>query len=214
MELKDAIFTTLQFFVVLMIIILTVSYISFKIKKKKSGELEPYQKTEEKPATPKLAIKTASKTNTNEKSKDQDTSKPLSLEEIRQKEQEKLKERQKEKANQKERQKEKKRKEEQERKSNKDKHTSKNNIQSRSKDSREDERKKESNKSSRFQVLNTTNDEEDLSTKSYSRPVSGFTIKENKNEKIDKNKSDDILNRYTDEDEDDFFSPKIPTKGK
>lgn len=210
MELKDAIFTTLEIFVVLMIIVLTVSYISFKIKKKKSGELEPFNKIEQKPESPKLAIKTSSKSSSDEKV----SQKPVSLEEIRQREKEKIKERQKEKEKRKEKHKEKIRKEEQEDKQNKDRHSSKRESKSRSKEGRTEDRKQETSKANRFQILNAPTDEEDLGVKSYSRPVSGFTFKDNKGDKDDKDKNDNILNRYTDEDDDDFFSPKIPTKGK
>jgi type IV secretory pathway VirB10-like protein len=192
MELKDAIFSTLQIFTVLMIIILTVSYISFKIRKKKSGNLEPYQ-VENKP---KIAIKTTNKQTDSIKKED---SKLLSLQELREKEKQKERQKNSEKERQlnKERQKNDKKRE-----------------KSRRKDKNDEKREKESkslSRENRFQVLNTSNESTDIENKTYSRPLAPLRPFDS----TDKgDKSDNLFDRYTNDDDDDFYSPKIPTKGK
>ncbi|HPN36965.1 MAG TPA: hypothetical protein PL041_01090 [Melioribacteraceae bacterium] len=198
MELKDAIFTTLQIFTVLMIVILTVSYISFKIKKKKSGNLEPYQIEPVKEEKPKLAVKTSIKDSTSSKKESKDEVKLLSLQDLREKEKEKQKERQKN--------------QEKERQRNKEKlKTERKKEKSRNKESRTDEHLKEAksiSRENRFQILNSASNEEQPEGKVYSRPLAPLRPYDSKSD----NNTENLFDRYTNDDDDDLFSPKIPTK--
>ncbi len=199
MELKDAIFTTLQIFTVLMIVILTVSYISFKIKKKKGGNLEPYQVDNTPESKPKLAIKTSNKSTSSDKKDNKEEQKLLSLHELREKEKEKQKERQKNN--------------ESERQRNKDKQrTERKREKPRTKEQKNEERLKDAksiSRENRFQILNPTSNSVASEDKTYSRPLTPLRPYDTSDKK-----SDNLYDKYTNDEDDDLFSPKIPTKDR
>jgi len=201
MELKDAIFTTLWIFTGLMFVILTVSYISFKIKKKKNGNLEPYQKESTLESKPKLAVKSSKPvSSTSSKKESKEESKLISLHDLREQEKEKQKERQKS--------------EEKERQRNKEKvKNERKRDKTRPKDSKNEERLKEAksiSRENRFQILNPTSKEDNFEDKAYSRPLAPLRPYDQQENK----KSDNLFDKYTNDEDDDLFSPKIPTKDK
>lgn len=212
MELTDTIFTTLYIFAILMVVVLLGSYISFKIRKKRDGDLEPYQKNIEvkEASVPKIKIKPS----TNKRTSAAKTSvsrslESTSLDSARKKEKDKAYQRAKAEERERQRSKEKlieARKKEKERAEKLAKERSQ--IE-KTKVKRED----------RIQVLNSltsnSSTDEPFENKIYNRPSTPFRRSTNTNSgssfsnSNQTNPNNSIFENYTDNEDTNFYSPKI-----
>jgi len=200
-----------------MVVVLLGSYISFKIRKKKDGDLEPYQKSIDvkEASIPKIKIKTAStKRASAAKTSISRSIESSSLDSARKKEKDKSAQRAKAEERERQRSKEKlieARKKEKERAEKLARERAK--IES-TKVKRED----------RIQVLNslTSNSqpEESFENKIYNRPSTPFRRTTNTSSNSFSNSNDTNANRnsifenYNDDEDTNFYSPKVSSNKK